>query len=166
MGNVGLPSAPALPIEDILRCAGDSTFLASVAELYDELAAEIAAHHPICTNRGACCRFGEFGHRLFVTPVELAYFMGTSEGSIRRPETDQECPYQRGGLCTAREGRPTGCRIFFCEPRSGPWQPPMTERTLRRLKNLHDRFDLPYLYLDWMRALEGLAAVDGGGPKT
>ncbi|HUU82420.1 MAG TPA: hypothetical protein VM243_02845 [Phycisphaerae bacterium] len=152
-----MPSAPALPLAEMRRCASDPEFVEAVGELYAELDGEIAAHRPSCTNRGACCRFGEFGHRLFVTPVELAYFAAVTEGPAARPTTADACPYQRDGLCTTRVGRPSGCRIFFCDPAARSWQPPLTEAILARLKELHDRFNLPYVYLDWIRALGQLA---------
>ena len=147
---------PALPLEGIRRWAGDAGFGAVVEALYAELDAEIAGQGPVCRNRGACCRFDRFGHRLFVTPVELAFFLARTDGSARPPGGVDTCRYHQGGLCTARRGRPTGCRIFFCDPGSRAWQPPLTERTLARLKGLHGRFSLPYAYVDWMAALWAL----------
>ena len=156
MGPGRLPSAPALPCDGVRRWASDPLLAEAVRDLYAQLNDQIAAHHPVCTNRGACCRFGEFGHRLFVTPVELAYFLATTDVPVRQPGTGDACPYQRDGWCTARVGRPSGCRIFFCDPNTRSWQPPLTEGTLARLKELHERFDLPYAYLDWMQALRQL----------
>ena len=158
--DTGPPARAAeLPAAEIRRCAADPTFVDAAADLYEQLDAEIAARNPTCVNRGSCCRFGEFGHRLFVTPVELAYFLAKTGG--KGPASDRggrdNCPYQRDGQCTVREGRPAGCRIFFCDPKAQAWQGPLTERNLRRLKGLHERLDLPYAYLDWMQALDGLA---------
>ena len=150
---------PALPLDGIRRCAADEAFLAAVHESYAGLDAEIAAEHPICIGRGACCRFGQFGHRLFVTPAELAYFRARVDGPILGPDAGDACPYQQDSLCTARAGRPAGCRIFFCDPGSQAWQPPLTEKTLARLKELHGRFGLPYAYVDWIRALQALTGV-------
>lgn len=157
MDSDGRLSAPALPLEEVRRCASHAVFVETVRDLYADLDAQIAARRPVCSNRGACCRFGEFGHRLFVTPIEVAYFLATAEGPVPRSEASQTCPYQRGGLCTARVGRPAGCRIFFCDPDARSWQGPLTEATLARLKDLHERFNLPYAYLDWMQALGQLS---------
>jgi hypothetical protein len=151
-----------LPLDRIRRLADEGQFLAAVGDLYADLDAEIAGRGAVCVNRGACCTFGGFGHRLFVTPVELAYFCGRTEGPVRCPgdaSHGDTCPYHRDGVCTARVGRPTGCRVFFCDPASQPWQGPLTERTLIALKELHGRFDLPYAYVDWMQALVVLAGV-------
>ncbi len=148
-----------LPLEDIRRCAADPRFRAAVAAAYTDLDEEITAHRPACQQRGACCKFGRFGHRLFVTPVELAYFTG-AVAAVRGPSAGQDvCPFQQDGLCSVRTARPSGCRIFFCEPASRDWQPPRTERTLNRLKALHEQFGLPYAYVDWMDALRQLAGV-------
>ncbi len=147
-----------LPLADIVRCANNAEFVAAVEELFAELDAEIAARNPVCTNRGACCSFGEFGHRLFVTPVELAYFLARVDGPIRPPESRDHCPYQSGGKCTVRTPRPAGCRIFYCDPNSQSWQGPATEQVLARIKDLHVRFDLPYAYADWTDSLTHLAS--------
>jgi len=157
-GHSWATSVP-LPVDDIRRCAADSDLLRAVRRLYDELDADIASRNPECFNRGACCRFGAFGHRLFVTPVELAYFSAVSGGPIRAVQAADACPYQADGRCIARNARPAGCRIFFCEPDSRSWQPELTERAIARLKELHRRFGVPYAYADWMPALEQMAAV-------
>lgn len=149
----------ALPIDAIQRAARDCEFVAAVESLYAELDARVAARRPLCINRGACCQFESFGHRLFVTPVELAYFVARSDGPIRGPETAAACPYQVGGMCTVRTARPTGCRIFFCDVAAQHWQPDETEHTLRQIRAVHERFELPYAYVDWIDALRQLAAV-------
>jgi len=147
-----------IPLEAIRLVAADPEFRAAVAALYDDLDAEIAARSPACVNRGACCKFGRFGHRLMVTPVELAYFLAGANGPIVAPEGADACPYQRDGRCTARTGRPSGCRVFFCDPAAQGWQPDLSERTLARLKALHERFGLPYAYVEWLHALGQLSA--------
>jgi len=151
--------AVLLPVDEVRRCAGDARFAAEMELLYSELAAEIAARRPVCVNRGACCRFGEYGHRLYVTPAEVAYFLARSGGAVRSPDGSDACPYQQGGRCTARDGRPSGCRIFFCDPRARDWQPGLSEEVLQRLRDLHARFRLPYTYLEWFEALRQAAAV-------
>ena len=48
---------------------------AAVAEIYTELDREVARRRPLCVVSGRCCRFEEYGHRLFVTTLELAAFI-------------------------------------------------------------------------------------------
>ncbi len=146
-----------LPIDDMYRLARRPEFVAAVEALYADLDARIAARRPLCVNRGACCQFESFGHRLFVTPVELAYFVARSDRAIEEPQSAAACPYQIGGLCTVRPARPTGCRIFFCDVAAQHWQPDQTEATLREIRALHARFDLPYAYIEWLEALKQLA---------
>jgi hypothetical protein len=142
-----------LPIESIRRCSADAEFVAAVAALFGRLDEDIAARGPVCTNRGACCKFGRFGHNLFVTSVELAYFLATSDGPVLAPPDRAFCPYQIEGVCAARRGRPAGCRIFFCDPTAQEWQPDLTEGVLRELAAIGERFGLDYAYLEWTDAL-------------
>jgi hypothetical protein len=146
----------ALPLKDIRRCAGDAEFLAAVSGLYKDLDAEIANRRPVCHNRGECCRFAGFGHCLFVTSVELAYFCAKVPQLLAPEAGRASCPYQQRSRCAARSARPTGCRIFFCDPAAEPWQPAQTEAALSRLKDLGLRFEMPYAYVEWIAALQSL----------
>jgi hypothetical protein len=145
-----------LPIDAIRRCASNPEFLAAMKALYVDLDREIAANHPVCTNRGACCKFAAFDHRLYVTTAELAYFLGMSKDPLLAPPDRSFCPYQQVGQCTARSARPAGCRIFYCDPKAQSWQSPQTELTLGRLREVSERFDLPYAYVEWTSALRRL----------
>lgn len=149
-----------LPIRRIQALACDGAFLIAMTELYARLDAGIAARRPVCVNRGECCRFDTFGHKLFVTPAELAFFLaGTDQGPLDLPpEPGGCCPYQRSQRCTARSARPAGCRVFFCEAASRDWQPAETEATLREISGVHARFDLPYAYVEWLDALRQLSS--------
>jgi len=140
----------------------DAAFVAAVRGLYASLDRRIASHGAVCTNRGACCKFAKYDHSLFVTPVELAYFLAEAGTAI--VSGDDACPYQQGGRCTVRRARPMGCRIFFCDVASQGWQPPETESTLGAIKGVHERFELAYAYVEWLAALDQLKnsqAADG-----
>jgi hypothetical protein len=148
-----------LPIDAIRRCSADAAFRAAMRDLFARLDETIAGHNPVCTNRGLCCHFDAFGHRLYVTSAELAYFLAHAAGPLRAGPDPGSCPYQIDGFCTAREQRPAGCRIFFCDPAARHWQSPLTEQTLRLLRDLHERFDLPYAYVEWRSALKVLGVA-------
>ena len=45
-----------------------------VEAVYQQLQVAIDARRPICTASGRCCHFDQFGHRLYVTTMELAKF--------------------------------------------------------------------------------------------
>src|SRR5688572_16956638 len=47
----------------------------AVAQVYRELQQQIDRRQPLCVMSGRCCRFEEFGHRLFVTTMEVATFV-------------------------------------------------------------------------------------------
>jgi Fe-S-cluster containining protein len=154
--------AALLPLsrEQVKHLCGDRRLREALERLYADLDADVAAMEPTCWNRGLCCRFGAAGHRLFVTTLELVYFasgLTQRDGRLREVEaTRDRCPYQIDGRCTARDVRPLGCRVYFCQASNRWWQPRMSERWLARLKELHVAFGVPYVYVEW---LAGLAAV-------
>jgi len=153
-------------VEEVRRVSGDPRLLETMRCFYEGLDAEIASHRPLCWNRGTCCKFRQYGHRLFVTPLELAYFMAGEAQPVRATAEDR-CPYQTEGRhqvegrCTARDQRPMGCRIFFCQAASRHWQPDLTERSLEKLQELHDRFGATYAYVDWIFALQQVGGKAG-----
>ena len=137
----------------ILPLADRDDLAAEMAGFYDQLDRTIADHCPTCWNHGACCKFGEFGHKLFVTTVELAYFVRGNRADWRPPTTDDACPFQVRGKCMAREHRPMGCRIFFCDPDAQGWQNDEYEEQLRTLKAISAASGVDYRYIEWMQAL-------------
>jgi len=89
---------------------------AALRALYAEVDAAITQRGPTCWTSGKCCKFESFGHRLYVTALEVAWFLrqvdtdvaspAVAEGSgIRLPqlaETAGACPYQIAGRCMDR----------------------------------------------------------------
>lgn len=130
-----------------------SGLLERVRNLYARLESDIAARSPRCTNRGACCKFEAYGHRLYVTAVELEYFLAHQRPAGLRDVTSGSCPYQIDGRCTARGHRPLGCRVFFCDPDSQDWQPQMYERYLSELKRIGMECGVEYRYMEWLADL-------------
>ena len=161
--------------------------LAAVGAVYAALAGEIAQRRPVCDASGRCCRFEEYGHRLYVTTAELSAFMrgvgqlsvvsGPLSGGPRRPlpvlttddgprATDQSgCPFQVGKLCGVHAVRPFGCRIFFCDPSAQHWQNDAYERFHAEIKDIHGRFGIPYYYVEWRRALAALRLTGVTGDR-
>jgi hypothetical protein len=129
--------------------------MAVVERLYRATDSMVAAHRPICRQRGDCCRFDEFGHMLFATTMEFAYFL-KGHAPLVHPNQDSACPYMHQSLCMARLHRPIGCRVFFCQPGSAQWQSELTERLLGVLRRIHLRFGVPYFYCEWRRGLAEL----------
>ena len=135
----------------------------AVARVYADLQGEINARRPICTASGRCCRFEEYGHRLFVTTMELAAFLhGLARASATAPPAwdGTGCPFQSGRLCGVHSIRPFGCRMFFCDPTSTDWQNDAYERFHQRLRQLHENLAVPYRYVEWRQALAMVGVTD------
>ncbi len=154
--NMPLPQVTVGPREHrgVPRLPNDTGPLDSMmTAFYVEVDAAIAARKPVCVNRGDCCKLDSFGHRMFVTDVELAYFTQGVHHRWRSPDGSGSCPYQQEGRCTAREHRPLGCRIFFCDPQARAWQGPEYERRLAELKGIGEKLGFAYRYREWLSAL-------------
>ena len=126
---------------------------AAVGEVYAQLQREIDLRQPVCSSSGRCCRFEEFGHRLYVTTLELAAFAADRQTPPNQNWDGTGCPFQAGGLCSVHSIRPFGCRVFFCDPTASAWQNEQYERFHARIKRLHDDLDVPYHYVEWRQAL-------------
>lgn len=133
-----------------------------MAVFFAEADRAIAEQPATCWNRGECCRFGEFGHRLYVTTLEAAYYL--ARAGSPPPVDGDACPHAFEGKCHARDRRPLGCRIFYCDPAAQSWQGPMTERMLATLRELHGQLDVPYQYADWVTMLQALRPGEQGDP--
>ncbi len=149
----------------------NSALQADVRALYDDVDRQIAAHQPRCTNRGLCCNFHAYGHRLYVSTAELSHFAAGRAGALLPvdPATGS-CPYQIDGICTARAERPLGCRIFFCESESDGWPNEIYETALTRLQAIAAAHGVEYRYVEWLSALATLAppppaALTPAGPS-
>ncbi len=158
--------------------AGEARVVAGLQQVFGQIEQAIAEFGPTCWASGNCCKFESYGHDLFVTGLEVAWFLREMRGqdtASPKPEgadarvslpvlglvggysaaggLPDACPYQVEGLCTAREARPMGCRVFFCQEGTQDWQSALYEAMLSDLRVLHDRHGLPYAYLEWRRGL-------------
>src|SRR5262249_59389769 len=62
------------------------------------------------------------------------------------PVSPDFCPFQKDNLCTAREPRPLGCRIYFCDPSYQETGNHITEAALHRLKALAREHGVDWRY--------------------
>jgi Fe-S-cluster containining protein len=106
-----------------------------VLEIYREADAAVAAAGPVCVASGRCCRFKEHGHTLFISELEAEVLLAAAP-PYQQPVSADFCPFQKDNLCTAREPRPLGCRVYFCDPNYQEKSHEITEAYLRRLKAL------------------------------
>jgi hypothetical protein len=116
-----------------------------VLELYEEVDREVAAAGPVCVASGRCCRFKEYGHTLFVSNLEAEVLLADAP-TYEQPVSPDFCPFQHGNLCTARAPRPLGCRIYYCDPTYQETANAISEKYLRRLKELAAAQDMEWRY--------------------
>ena len=116
-----------------------------VLELYDAVDREVAAAGPVCVASGRCCRFKEYGHVLYLSNLEADVLLAGGPPYVR-PVTPDYCPFQKGNLCTAREPRPLGCRVYYCDPAYQETGARISEEYLRRLKRLADESGAEWRY--------------------
>jgi hypothetical protein len=116
-----------------------------VLALYAEADAAVAVAGPKCDASGRCCRFKEFGHTLFVSNLEADVLLASTP-PYEQPVSADYCPFQVDNLCTAREPRPLGCRVFFCDPAYEDHGNAITERFLRELKRLAEEHGTAWRY--------------------
>jgi hypothetical protein len=133
----------------------------TVLELYQEVDREVAAAGPVCIASGRCCRFKEHGHTLFLSNLEAEVLLAGAPAYDPASVTADFCPFQKGNLCTAREPRPLGCRVYYCDPDYQETAGLITEKYLRQLKQLAEAHDVDWLYAPLHRFLQSpaLAAV-------
>ena len=154
---IGTPIKP----DELYELAADEELLAEVEDLYRQLAQEIDEQRPACIGRGLCCHFDDYGHRMFATSAEWAFVISSGRLPAPPPESKGQCPFQSGRLCTLRDHRPLGCRLFYCERRSAGLQGPMYEKYLKALKAIIKKRAISYQYVEWLSGLEGMRVAKG-----
>src|SRR5579862_4890574 len=116
-----------------------------VLELYKDVDRDVAAAGPVCVASGRCCRFKEYGHVLYLSNLEAEVLLASAP-PYEQPVSPDFCPFQKDDLCTAREPRPLGCRIYYCDPAYQETGNRLTEKYLARLKQLALDNGLPWRY--------------------
>jgi hypothetical protein len=134
-----------------------------VLELYREADREVAAAGPVCVASGRCCRFKEYGHVLFLSNLEADVLLHGAP-PYERPVTPDFCPFQQGNLCTAREPRPLGCRVYYCDPNYQEEGARISETYLRRLKCLAEAHGVAWRYAPLHHFLNDPEPLDAGPP--
>jgi Fe-S-cluster containining protein len=139
-----------------LTAAIDPAINQAIGAMYAEVSQAITRQGPACWASGRCCNFEKTGHRLYVTGLEAAWCI-TRVGrpglaAIHTSMEQGNCPYLTGEhrhLCGVHEAKPLGCRVYFCDRTSFPWQSELTESQLGVLRTLHEERAIPYRYAEW-----------------
>jgi Fe-S-cluster containining protein len=116
-----------------------------VLELYQAVDREVARAGPVCVASGRCCRFKEYDHVLFLSNLEAEVLLADAP-AYEQPVSSDFCPFQKENLCTAREPRPLACRVYYCDPAYQETGKQLTDKYLRRLKELAEEHGLPWRY--------------------
>src|SRR5437773_10982229 len=114
-------------------------------EIYRAADAAVAAAGPVCVASGRCCRFKEHGHVLYISNLEAEVLLEAAP-AYAAPVSPDFCPFQKDKLCTAREPRPLGCRVYYCDPNYQETGNQITEKYLRRLKELAQEHRVDWQY--------------------
>jgi len=136
-----------------------------VLEIYRQADADVAAAGPVCVASGRCCRFKEYGHRLYISNLEAEVLLAAAP-PYDSPVSPEFCPFQRDNLCTAREPRPLGCRVYFCDPSYQETGNRITETYLGRLKEIAIARDLPWEYAPLHHFLNNAGNKDVAPPRS
>jgi hypothetical protein len=123
----------------------NSALFDRLRDIYAAADAAVAAAGPRCDASGRCCRFKEYGHTLFISQIEADYLLAHAP-PFAGPVSDAACPFQVENLCTAREPRPLGCRVYFCDPSYHEAGPQISEKYLGEIKRLADEFQVGWRY--------------------
>ncbi len=135
---------------------------AEIDALYKDLDQEVALFGPICRLSGRCCRFEEYGHTLFVSSPEVQFLLEAAPHQQRPLDRGETCPWQSDqGHCTAREARPLGCRVYYCDSSYESVAQELSEKFIARLKRLSDSRGLPWNYAPLHRHLAEETGSEG-----
>jgi Fe-S-cluster containining protein len=123
-------------------------------EIYADLDRELSDLRPVCQTSGRCCRFKAYGHQLWTTRLELDYLIGHQGPPVAAGAEAGTCPYMKNGLCSVRDHRMLGCRIYFCDAGYAGAMGPLYEKYHARIKDIHRRHDLEYEYAELLTSLQ------------
>jgi Fe-S-cluster containining protein len=121
------------------------TLRSRVLDVYAAADAAVAEAGPRCEASGRCCRFTEYGHTLFLSQLEAEILLEAAP-AYDAPVTRDGCPFQVNNLCTARDPRPIGCRVYFCDPAYQDRMSEIIEKAIEDLKAIADEFNTGWNY--------------------
>jgi hypothetical protein len=130
-----------------------------VKEIYDWLNSQIENDIPEkCDACGQCCDFIAYDHRLYVTVLEIMFLAANLNVDTLKPMQTGVCPYNEEGKCTVHQYRFAGCRIFNCKANADV-QSRLSEETLKKFKQLCEKYNVPYRYMELSIALNQKIAI-------
>ena len=142
----------------IKTCQGNPEIAAALAEIYRQADEQIAELDPSCPGCGTCCQFEKMGHLLYVSGIELAYLLETAPPLPAQAEI-KLCPYQVSSSCKNRDGRPLGCRSYFCDKGLELPLQKIHEHFHWQVRNLHQKFQIDYYYCELTSSIHSLGSI-------
>ncbi len=153
--SASLQAGAALPADTLAQIRDE------LRALYRELDQAVSLAGPVCQLSGRCCRFKEYDHTLYLSAPEALLLVADAPQPARGLDDGETCPWQdAAGRCTARDARPIGCRVFFCDPAFATAAPELSEAFLGRLKQLASQHAWSWDYAPLHRHLRQ-AQVEG-----
>ena len=131
-------------------------------ELYGRVAKWVESSRVVCLSRGVCCHFEDAGHELMAGSLEADYCVEKNP-KTSVPAAPGRCPYHVEGKCTAREGRPLGCRTYFCHAGYAEALEAGHEKFLGEIRDIEKRHGYSSSYARFVELLE--ARVSFGEQK-
>lgn len=161
-------------LESWLNASRDPAVDAGVRALHTHIQEQADLARPVCTASGRCCDFARTGHDLFVTGLEVAWTLdripparAIDAAAVDRASSAGCCPFlvrSKGaheglGVCGIHPARPSGCRVYFCDPTRERFVRDLAEHAAGGMRSLHDRFDIPYVYAEWRHLLRAFVSA-------
>ncbi len=149
------PGPRASLSDTVHHCQGRPEITNALAEIYRQVDGQIAQLKPSCLGGGTCCKFDHAGHLLYLSGIELANLLKIAPPLPGQAEI-KRCPYQVGPKCTNRQGRPLGCRTYFCDKLLEQPLRKIHEQFHRQVRSLHLKFGIDYYYCELTSSIHGL----------
>ena len=127
----------------------------ALESIYSDVDRQIVSLGVGCWMHGECCDFERKEHRLYASSLEVAYARQARPAA--GPPQGRLCPFWQGGRCTAHEGRPLGCRTYFCDPRYRESLEDLYEKHYQRIRRLAVEHQYPWRYGLFVAALRAAA---------
>ncbi|MBT3279722.1 MAG: hypothetical protein HN909_07330 [Phycisphaerales bacterium] len=118
--------------------------LSALREILAQAERDVVAMGLSCEGCGHCCDFAAAGHRLYASTAEIALVLSAGNPA---DANELRCGYQQDGLCLARDVRPLGCRMYFCNEDHRDFQA-LYETTHQAIRELHRSENIPYFYVE------------------
>ncbi|HAK93725.1 MAG TPA: hypothetical protein DCM87_01630 [Planctomycetes bacterium] len=117
-----------------------------------------------CERCGRCCKFAEAGHVLYAERIEALHALDCAAELDRAQIARGLCPFYRGGECLNREGRPLGCRMFFCAAAGAEERQALHERQLRRVRAIAQEGGIAIDYRPFLAHMDEMLGREPGSP--